>query len=204
MEEARHHAPLSCQLLQMNKIAPMYPFATAPAILRSSQRDDFYMQQIRARVDYLFKAVYGQVAFQKSVQKLKFFADFLYLAITTGIGNQTLGEEYSDIIPVDTSRRILKFPQRWISIMMMVFTPFLVKRFFKIMKKRNESRPEWVEICEQIILGPIFSIHLAIFYFTGAYYHVVKRLSGVRYVKSAILNLDARSQSEEGRGCCWL
>jgi peroxin-10 len=165
---------------KMNKSTPpMYPFATAPAILRASQRDEFYIIQIRSLLNDLFKSFFGQRAFQKSSQNLKFFSDFVYYGFTTLMGTQTLGEEYSDIILVDGQRRPLGFPQKLISIAMMVFTPFLVKKIFAVLKKQNN---DLVQVCEQILLGPTFSIHLAIFYFTGAYHHVVKRFSGVRYV----------------------
>ncbi|KAJ9640447.1 peroxisome biogenesis factor 10 [Coniosporium tulheliwenetii] len=85
------------------------------------------------------------------------FAELLYLGLTTLVGNRTLGEEYCDIVQVEAEMgRLAGVWRRGGYILGSILLPYSLNR--------------------------IYAATLAAFYFSGAYYHLSKRLLGLRYI----------------------
>ncbi|RKP26809.1 hypothetical protein SYNPS1DRAFT_21501 [Syncephalis pseudoplumigaleata] len=96
----------------------------------------------------------GTRRFLRHKAELCTLSDFLYYALTTWAGSQTLGEEYCDMLQVDAKHHV--YPSHKAKLWL--------------------DRLNWLW---KVVLHPA---HLALFYFAGAYYHLSKRLAGVRYI----------------------
>lgn len=134
-------------------------------------------------------------------QFLKWISDLTYYTTTALLskGRRTLGEEYADIIPVNKNLPVSPIRKSAI-ISLLVFSPFLFQKIFQFFKKAAESSsdPErnskMVDLVKRAFSGPLLSCQLALFYFTGAYYHISNMLFQVRY----ILMRDTRKGEVQG------
>ncbi|KAJ3305402.1 peroxisome biogenesis factor 10 [Kappamyces sp. JEL0829] len=166
----------------------MFPYAPAPDILRSVQKDHHYLLDCRSSVFDIVTGWFGTRTKLKYSQQLKFLSDFLYYGTSNLFGaRQTVGEEYSDITAV-FQQAPPSWTRRCVFILVAIVSPWTVKRIFQWMKSKAisaehpEQRLSVIERTESFVLGPLFSMHLALFYFTGAYYHLSRRFFGLRYM----------------------
>jgi peroxin-10 len=142
---------------------------------------------------------------------VKTFADLLYLSLTTLRNARTLGEEYCDILQVESSTTKLPVLRRRLGfILTTILIPYFVTKSLPRFRSRLRQKL-------QASLGPhqpsndlkhpgsqsyltrtktyllenldtltssenLLAVHLGLFYFTGAYYHLSKRIWGLRYI----------------------
>lgn len=170
-------------------------FATTAAIVRCLQKDAFYRKQLerelklvlldhlstRGRILIPFLLIVSLILltlFQgvgtvmRMEEWLPLLIDLLYYSLLTGSGKRTLGEAYSNIVPVDTSSRdyfLKNRGKRVIWIVLGVLVPFALKRSTK-----NSRFP--VESLES--LSKIY------FYFSGKYPLLINKFLSIRYVRS--------------------
>ena len=182
-----------------------YPFAAAPDIIRSNQKDTYFQGVLHERLTSILRRLYGARFIHKYDSEAQTFTELLYLGITTLIGNRTLGEEYCDIIQIsDDSLQLPAFSSRAGYILSAVLLPYtltkILPRFrnrirLKLesdLRRRSKSSPyPFVKRLQSYILANlssitspslIYALTLAIFYFSGSYYHLSKRLFGLRYI----------------------
>lgn len=122
-------------------------------------------------------------------QLLKWASDLLYYLTTSvwSASHQTIGEEYADIIAVH-KHLPLTILRKLSVIVMLVFSPFCFRKLFIWLKKYAErsSTPDVnvarVEMLKRIFSGPLLSCQLALFYFTGAHYHISRMVFQTRYI----------------------
>ncbi|KAL8671394.1 MAG: hypothetical protein Q9168_004107 [Polycauliona sp. 1 TL-2023] len=180
-----------------------YPFATSPDIIRSNQKDAFFTSTLTSQLSTILRRLYGQRFTQTHTSELSTFSELLYLGLTTFIGNRTLGEEYCDIIQVQAEGgRQPAIGRRTGYILGCVVLPYLLTRTLPALRARARLKLE-ARINERakttngrmsmdkyildnlgIITSPspIYALTLATFYFTGSYYHLSKRIAGLRYI----------------------
>lgn len=119
-------------------------------------------------------------------------AKFLYLALTTLLGSRTLGEEYTDLIYVTRNgRQIPKLLNRLKFVLSYAILPYFVSRFFRRQFSENEGettekgKQTWksklAKVSYTSIMDSLINVHLAIFYISGSYYQLSKRIFGLRY-----------------------
>ncbi|KAF2212662.1 hypothetical protein CERZMDRAFT_40993 [Cercospora zeae-maydis SCOH1-5] len=191
-----------------------YPWAAAPDIIRSNQKDAYFQSVLLTQLSAVIRSLYGTRSEHKWSNEASVFTELLYLGLTTFIGNRTLGEEYCDIVQVeDDSHRLPSVTRRGGYILSSVLLPYILTRFLpsfrkrlrakleKTLKKAHHRRvsdsaqiknpPKKVNQFQEYVLkhldtltspAPIYAVSLAIFYFTGAYYQLSKRIFGLRYV----------------------
>jgi len=187
-----------------------YPFATSPDIIRSHQKDAFYQSFLFDHLADIVRDVRGARFIHLFGNETRAAADLLYLALTTFVGNRTLGEEYCDIVQVeDDTGRLPDVKARAGYIFTSVLFPYMLSRILPALRRRlraklettiatkqrkdkqAESKPSSITRLQQYILdnldtitspAPIYAVSLTTFYFTGAYYHLSKRLWGLRYI----------------------
>ncbi|KIW70670.1 hypothetical protein PV04_02915 [Phialophora macrospora] len=183
-----------------------YPFATSPDILRTHQKDAYITGTISAQASTILRALLGARFAHKYSDATNQLSELLYLCLTTLLGNRTLGEEYCDVIQIeDDTLRLAGLGRRVGYIASVVFAPWILGKSLPALRRRLRSKLEWnIEHAKQrrkqptralraqeYILKhldtltspqPIYALSLATFYFTGAYYHISKRLFGLRYV----------------------
>jgi peroxin-10 len=183
-----------------------YPFATSPDILRTHQKDAYITGTISAQASTILRALLGARVAHRYSDATNQLSELLYLCITTLLGNRTLGEEYCDVIQIeDDTSRLAGLGRRVGYIASVVFAPWILGKSLPALRRRLRSKLEWniehakqrrkqptraLRVQEYILKHldpltspqPIYALSLATFYFTGAYYHISKRLFGLRYV----------------------
>lgn len=150
----------------------------------------------------------GSRAFMRFQQEFSVLSDLAYFCATTLSGRLTLGEEYCDIIPIhQASGTPPSASRRWTLILLQVASPYLFEKLLVLLRHLKAARGMAAGVgvgaltadhvglaavshlatvslisLRQFITGQLRSIHLAIFYFVGSYYHFSKRLLGIRYI----------------------
>lgn len=184
-----------------------YPFAPSPDILRTHQKDAYITGQLSSQASTILRALLGARFAHKYSHATNNLSELLYLCITTLLGNRTLGEEYCDVIQVENDTlRLAGLGRRVGYIASVVFAPWVLGKSLPALRRRLREKLEWnveyakkhrrsmtargLRIQEYILKhldtltspNPIYALSLATFYFTGAYYHLSKRLFGLRYI----------------------
>ncbi|KAF7185295.1 Peroxisome biogenesis factor 10 [Pseudocercospora fuligena] len=191
-----------------------YPWAAAPDIIRSNQKDAYFQSVLLTQLSAVIRSLYGTRSEHKWANEASVFTELLYLGLTTFIGNRTLGEEYCDIVQVeDDSNRLPSLARRSGYILSSVLLPYALTKFLPALRKRLRAKlektlkkahhrrvsnpekckhpPKKVNQFQEYILkhldsltspAPVYAVSLAVFYFSGAYYQLSKRVFGLRYV----------------------
>ena len=191
-----------------------YPWAAAPDIIRSHQKDTYFQSVLLSRLEAVIRSLYGARSAHDWNSEARTFTELLYLGLTTFVGNRTLGEEYTDIVQVeDDTHRLPSIFRRSGYILSSVLLPYILTRFLpafrrrlrvkleaslKKLHRRRASSPtrskqpaSKVYHLQEYILKhldtitsppPVYALSLAVFYFSGAYYVLSKRVFGLRYI----------------------
>lgn len=190
----------------------VYPWAAAPDIIRSHQKDAYFQTLLLQQLSGVVRSLYGARVAHNWDNEARTFTELLYLGLTTFVGNRTLGEEYTDIVQVsDWDHRLPSLAQRSGYILSAVLLPHALTRFLPALRRRLRAKlesslrgrlrqppdsktsrpPPWsVQVQSyalnhlETITSPalVHAVSLATFYFTGAYYHLSKRIFHLRYV----------------------
>lgn len=181
-----------------------YPFAAAPDIIRSHQKDIYFQNILFEQLSTILRKLYGSRFIHTYNSEAHTFTELLYLGLTTLVGNRTLGEEYCDIIQIsDDSLQLPAFFRRYGYIMSAVIVPYVLNRFLPAfrarvrlkleadLRRKSKSLSSNSQRLKAYILenlsaltspSPVHALTLSVFYFTGSYYHLGKRLFGLRYI----------------------
>lgn len=185
-----------------------YPFAPSPDILRTHQKDAYITGTLSSQASTILRALLGARFAHKYSEATSHLSELLYLCLTTLLGNRTLGEEYCDVIQIeDETLRLAGLGRRVGYIASVVFAPWMLGKTLPTLRRRLRSKLEWniehakkrggkhartrsLKVQEYLLKhldaltspNPIYALSLASFYFTGAYYHISKRLFRLRYV----------------------
>ncbi|KAL2392857.1 Peroxisome assembly protein 10 [Exophiala dermatitidis] len=188
-----------------------YPFAPSPDILRTHEKDAYMIGQVTSELSTIVRSLLGARVAHKYSGATNHLSELLYLCLTTLLGNRTLGEEYCDVIQVeDDTLRLAGLGRRVGYIASVVFAPWALGKTLPALRRRLRSKLErsiqqqeqqqykgrpptrnTKLIVQKYLLkhldsltspSPFYAVSLATFYFTGAYYHISKRLFGLRYI----------------------
>ena len=186
-----------------------YPFAASPDIIRSNQKDTYFEGVLLEHLSTVLRRLYGSRFAHTYNSEARTFTELLYLGLTTFIGNRTLGEEYCDIYQIEShTQELPEIGRRAGYILTAVLLPYTLGKTLPSLRARirfglennlhrapKHSRTSLRYRLQQYILtnlnaltsistSPLYAINLAIFYFTGSYYHLSKRLFNLRYIFS--------------------
>ena len=183
-----------------------YPFAAAPDIIRSHQKDVYFEGVLLNHLANLLRRLYGARFLNTYTTEAQTFSELLYLGLTTFIGNRTLGEEYCDILQVeDDTLKLADVSRRTGYILTSVLLPYGMGRMLpsfrnririniesnlqRLSRRKKENsfsykiQSYFLEHLSNITSPyPTHLITLTIFYFSGAYYQLSKRIFGLRYI----------------------
>ncbi|KAG7007182.1 hypothetical protein G7Y79_00011g030800 [Physcia stellaris] len=186
-----------------------YPFAAAPDIIRSNQKDTYFQGILHTQLSTLIRRLYGIRTANRVDSEARTFTELLYLGLTTFIGNRTLGEEYCDILHIsDDNLQLPAVGRRAGYILSAVLLPYILTKLLPTLRTRvrlkleanlRQSQPHskddsanaFSTRLQSYLLthlstitspSPIYALTLTLFYFTGSYYHLSKRLFGLRYI----------------------
>ncbi|URD77759.1 Pex2 / Pex12 amino terminal region [Musa troglodytarum] len=112
--------------------------AAQPEIMRAAEKDDHYAVYVHDACRDAFRHLFGTrvaVAYQSEI---KLLGQTLYYILTTGSGQQTLGEEYCDICQVASSYGLSPTPaRRMLFIVYQTAVPYLAERISSRMAARG-------------------------------------------------------------------
>lgn len=183
-----------------------YPFAAAPDIIRSHQKDAYFEGVLLNHLSNLLRRLYGARFLHTYTTEARTFSELLYLGLTTFIGNRTLGEEYCDIIQIeDDTLKLPAISRRAGYILTSILLPYSLAKVLpsfrsKIRTKleanlrrlgRQNKQNTYSHKFQSYLLAhlatitspsPLHALTLTVFYFSGAYYQLSKRIFGLRYI----------------------
>jgi len=179
-----------------------FPYASQPDIVRSSQKDEFYRKQHNEQCFEVASRVFGPRAALKFQKEINLFAELSYFIPTTVIGQETLGEEYCDLVKVcSPNQRLPEWKTRLFLILTHCLLPYTFEKALNRLsltgRTLEEERREFslfsidrVKLLSKnvplikVIANTLQRMHLALFYFTGKFYDFSKRLFGIRYISN--------------------
>jgi peroxin-10 len=183
-----------------------YPFAAAPDIIRSHQKDAYFEGVLLNHLSNFLRRLYGARFLHTYTSEARTFSELLYLGLTTFIGNRTLGEEYCDIIQIeDDTLKLPAISRRAGYIVTTILLPYSLNRVLPSFRSRirtklksnlrklsrNKQQTSTSFRIQSYLLNhlstitspsPIHALTLTVFYFTGSYYQLSKRIWGLRYI----------------------
>ncbi|KAK8139692.1 Peroxisome biogenesis factor 10 [Apiospora sp. TS-2023a] len=188
--------------------ASPYPLAFAPDIIRSHQKDAYFQGVITNQLTDLHRRLLGARSAHAWSTESRTIADLLYLCLTTLLGNRTLGEEYCDLVQVEGKTGALPaLSKRAAYIAGSILIPYALAKSLPGIRARIRARLErnlarmttqgpktlqsWSYRMQSYILthlssitspAPVHAVTLALFYFSGSYYELAKRVAGLRYI----------------------
>uniref|UniRef100_A0A7C8Z5U1 RING-type E3 ubiquitin transferase n=1 Tax=Opuntia streptacantha TaxID=393608 RepID=A0A7C8Z5U1_OPUST len=112
-------------------------FAAQPEIMRAAEKDDHYASFVSEACRDAFRHLFGARIALAYHNETKLLGQMLYYILTTGAGQQTLGEEYCDIVQVAGPNGLPPTPARRVLFVLYHTTvPYLAER----MSSRLASR----------------------------------------------------------------
>ena len=186
--------------------AATFPYATSPDIVRSNQKDVFLTNQLQTQLSDILRNTFGSRFSHKYTSEIESGASLFYFGLTTLLGNRTLGEEYTDIYSIESSagspQRLPSIRRRTAYIISSILLPYAAGKILPSLRSRMRARlekqvakenetPSALASIRAYLLTHIASITspasvsaftLTLFYFSGDYYHLSKRLLDLRYV----------------------
>ncbi|XP_014601896.1 PREDICTED: peroxisome biogenesis factor 10-like [Polistes canadensis] len=168
--------------------------ANQAEILRSHQRDlDFVLQLQEKLSDILHDFKNYRNLSRYLISDIS--AKLIYFVFTTGMGNQTLGEEYTGIVQADIKAyRIPSLSARIMAVILEYFGERTLLRGLGLLQRYvndsgNQLTEQSVKLFNlilsrlQSIIPLLILIHKSIFYISGRYYSLSKRLTKIDYAK---------------------
>lgn len=183
-----------------------YPFAAAPDIIRAHQKDAYFEGVLLNHLSSIVRRLYGARFLHNYTTEARTISDLLYLSLTTLLGNRTLGEEYCDIIQIeDDTLRLPAITRRAGYILTSILLPFGLSKILPSFRaklrtklesnirrlvKKNKTTSASYKLQSYLLThlatitspSPIHAATLTVFYFSGAYYQLSKRIWGLRYI----------------------
>ncbi|KAI8813017.1 Pex12 amino terminal region-domain-containing protein [Cladochytrium replicatum] len=193
-----------------------FPGASQADIIRANQKDVYYKSFLLDQLSSTFRALFGARNYMTYRTQLNVFSDLAYFGLSTGLGSQTLGEEYCDILPVEgSSMTPASIQRRVLLFVLQCLLPHMVENGIAALKRAtvreeqrrlmrravqgedddttdNQSSESWTQRTRRSVaaIAPYYpkfsahmrSVHLAVFYLYGTYYHLSKRTTSVQYI----------------------
>ncbi|KAF8252619.1 hypothetical protein K440DRAFT_594082 [Wilcoxina mikolae CBS 423.85] len=192
-----------------------FPLAAAPDIIRANQKDAYYQGLLLEKLQTILRNIYGARILHQHHLEAKVAAELLYLGLTTLRDARTLGEEYCEILPVNRdgiTKPSFKTRAGWI--LTSAFGPYILAKSLPRLRarlRRYLSSPPGKQLgtVKKYLLehldaltspDTLLAVHLGVFYFWGSYYHLSKRLWGLRYVFTRRLQPHEQRQGYEVLG----
>lgn len=159
-------------------------------ICRSVQKDTTSIQSIYNDLSELSKTIKGVSFVIRYQPQLLFASRLLYYSLTSLLNNQTLGEEYCNLLLCYPSDKLPPSKSRLVVLsLLQSIGPYFFGKLRTLWLGINASdaiRELSLTVRTYVIINLLLStfehIHLCLFYLEGRYYHLSKRLLGLQYM----------------------
>ena len=173
--------------------------AAAPELVRCKQKDRFYSDQLTSSLSELSRKALPLRLWLRWQREMQLLAELAYHGLTTVLGNQTLGEEYCNVVQVGpaVNRRLTAagFTRRLLPVLVQSLGVYLLEKALEELYRKIRDRnlgslrlsEQGYELLEKIVgtteevLTGASRLHLALFYLHGVFYHIGKRIASVKY-----------------------
>lgn len=195
----------------------MFRAAGKAEIVRSHQRDDYYSIFVKRSLGDIVQSFFGPQSWLHWRKELNLAADLVYFGLTTFAGFQTLGEEYVNIVQVDSSQRqVPSAYRRGLMILLQVSTPYFVDHILTYVQNQIENnatlsvsqlareRIASVLTVTRNLVSLLHRCHLALFYINGIFYHVAKRILSIHYIRVRSPTMSTETSQSNYRILGWL
>ncbi|CDO94822.1 unnamed protein product [Kluyveromyces dobzhanskii CBS 2104] len=166
--------------------AMQFPFADAPSIVQAHQKDDTVESLLLQKIQDVLKKVKGQRFTNQYVNEIMILSKLVYLSITTLRYRRTLGEEYVDLAYVDRQGNgVARLLRRIGFTISYCGVPWVLSKLFykyKISERDSGLFSVFTGKSFKDVLDSFLNMHLILFYLSGQYYSISKRIFGMRYV----------------------
>eukprot|EP00919_Chromeraceae_sp_WS-2016_P020423 GHVR01048577.1.p1 GENE.GHVR01048577.1~~GHVR01048577.1.p1 ORF type:complete len:220 (-),score=67.63 GHVR01048577.1:79-738(-) len=147
------------------------------SLIRTSNKDDFYVNVIAERVESIVRDVCGQTATNRHRQTIHVGVETAYLGVTAFGGVRTLGEEYTDIHMAETTSVL----RRCMCVCLHTLPQFCVDYILKWSRRRSSNAFKWLLFLSDDLIPNIIRLHMILFFLFGSYLHFSKRLTGIKH-----------------------
>ncbi|KAK2720166.1 uncharacterized protein LOC136036706 [Artemia franciscana] len=159
--------------------------ADCAPVVRSNQKDQNTINQIK---NFLISSCSGfsdRLFSVKYSQHIEALAVLLYYSVTTLAQRQTIGEEYTGLLQVDsTKRKLPSLTGRFL--LPLLYSLSSVQKTIILKVKPWLLHNKYISSLLASVLPSLFdllvSLHLCFFYIAGGYPDLVKRILRIRYV----------------------
>lgn len=113
-----------------------FPPAFQPSIIRSFQKDGYYLSLLRTQFADVVRSVFGSRFLQVHSEQLTVLVGVAYYVFSTYQGSQTLGEEYVGSRMVGRKQRFVSGRRRMVFVLSHVLLPYLLSRVYAAVRRR--------------------------------------------------------------------
>jgi len=154
-------------------------------ILRSAQKDTYYVTELRDNVWSVLVDVFGPRILNNWEKWTEPCARFLYYLLTSLSDYQTLGEEYAGLVQSQGGRYALPSPGlRTLFMVLRCFGATAVEAGLQKLEKSDLGKKHAKNISTlRSVLTWLESINKCLFYYQGIYLELGRRLTGIQYLK---------------------
>lgn len=122
-----------------SNINSMFPLAAQPDIVRSWQKDEYYLHVLNLQTREVAQILLGQRQFAKYESEIKTFCDVLYFGVTTCVNQPTLGEEYCDLVQITQANTIPNAWHRCLLVSFRTIFPYVIDKMIHYASKQVSS-----------------------------------------------------------------
>ena len=163
-----------------------FPFADPPGIVRANQKDEYVQHDLVRKITDVVQSLKGVRFIHRHSTAIQALGAALYLGLTTLTGSRTLGEEYTDIFYLTPDRKLPSKVRLALYVLTSGLAPLVVPKLTaKIrswLRQNGEEDDESSSLLADLASPASWvSFNLAVFYLSGAYYQISKRIFGLRY-----------------------
>ncbi|XP_067002592.2 peroxisome biogenesis factor 10 [Anabrus simplex] len=174
-----------------------FPPANPAQIMRAAQKDSTTISFIAQEVTELLREMLRNNPKRENIiQMAKRLSHLIYYGCTSLSGLQTLGEEYSGILMISSNDRIPSKLTLSEMVLLKCFgdlmVTFLVRNGFLYflstklkaqgLQPKNTNARKYMDCLIKDTVSCFPLLNTGVFYLTGDYYDISKRLTGIRYV----------------------
>ncbi|WWD16776.1 hypothetical protein CI109_101208 [Kwoniella shandongensis] len=170
--------------------------ASQAQILRAHQRDTSQIYRLTDLVSEILRSIAGTRWLAHKQTIIDLLVKAVYLTLTFGRGSQTLGEEYTDILPFSTRRGRAPSKKRRLFTILFLLAPSLLNSPTTTAYLRNntsDSTPstrlqsvqaKLLRFLESPLGKSLPEVHMIAFLFGGRFFEFGRRLTGVSYIST--------------------
>ncbi|XP_053546325.1 peroxisome biogenesis factor 10 [Bombina bombina] len=118
-----------------------------PQLIRSSQKDEYFQGSLRGQAHETCQAFVGAKKWLQWRKEIELLCDVAYYTLTTFSGYQTLGEEYVNIVQVDSSKKkVPSLIQRGLLVCCHTLLPYVLDKELALLEQELQTENDGIRV----------------------------------------------------------